>query len=113
MLGRLAPVVIRAKLLIQTAWLQRLDWDASLASEEITSLSGNSSKRNEPYWWRSAYHAGFALTYPTSQVVRAVKHHFRRFISETTLTYEEMAILLAEVALTRGHCRPYLRISMH
>jgi len=33
-LGWLAPVVVRAKLLIQRAWLQRLDWDEPLASEE-------------------------------------------------------------------------------
>lgn len=30
-LGWLAPIIIRAKLLVQTAWLQHLDWDAPLA----------------------------------------------------------------------------------
>lgn len=33
-LGWLAPVVVRAKLLIQTAWLLRLDWDTPMADEE-------------------------------------------------------------------------------
>ncbi|XP_039310755.1 uncharacterized protein LOC105197317 [Solenopsis invicta] len=34
-LGWLAPVVINAKLLIQAAWLRRLDWDAPLAAEDV------------------------------------------------------------------------------
>ncbi|XP_036142860.1 uncharacterized protein LOC118645588 [Monomorium pharaonis] len=33
-LGWLAPVVARAKILIQSAWLQQLDWDAPLHSAE-------------------------------------------------------------------------------
>lgn len=36
-LGWLAPIIVRAKLLIQTTWLQRLEWDAPLAPEEATS----------------------------------------------------------------------------
>jgi len=31
--GWLAPIVIRAKLLIQTTWLQQLDWDAPIDLE--------------------------------------------------------------------------------
>ncbi|XP_011884102.1 PREDICTED: uncharacterized protein LOC105571243, partial [Vollenhovia emeryi] len=36
-LGWLAPIVVRAKLLIQTTWLQQLDWDAPLATEEAAA----------------------------------------------------------------------------
>ncbi|XP_011859047.1 PREDICTED: uncharacterized protein LOC105556563 [Vollenhovia emeryi] len=36
-LGWLAPIVVGAKLLIQTTWLQQLDWDAPLATEEATA----------------------------------------------------------------------------
>ncbi|XP_011687438.1 PREDICTED: uncharacterized protein LOC105449753 [Wasmannia auropunctata] len=36
-LGWLAPVTVRAKLLIQATWLQQLDWDAPLAEEESTA----------------------------------------------------------------------------
>ncbi|KMQ84502.1 gag-pol polyprotein precursor, partial [Lasius niger] len=36
-LGWLAPIVIRAKLVIQAAWLQRLEWDAPLAVEEAAT----------------------------------------------------------------------------
>ncbi|XP_011858557.1 PREDICTED: uncharacterized protein LOC105556094 [Vollenhovia emeryi] len=36
-LGWLAPIVIRAKLLVQTAWLQRLDWDAPLDAREASA----------------------------------------------------------------------------
>ncbi|XP_039311341.1 uncharacterized protein LOC105201279 [Solenopsis invicta] len=34
-LSWLAPVVINAKLLIQAAWLRRLDWDAPLAADDV------------------------------------------------------------------------------
>ncbi|XP_029163408.1 uncharacterized protein LOC114934860 [Nylanderia fulva] len=33
-MGWLAPVVIRAKILIQTTWLQRLDWDSPLPDQD-------------------------------------------------------------------------------
>ncbi|GAB1869104.1 Gag-pol polyprotein [Camponotus japonicus] len=33
-LGWLAPVIIRAKILIQSAWLKRLDWDTPLPAED-------------------------------------------------------------------------------
>lgn len=33
-MGWLAPVVIRAKILIQSAWLKRLDWDTPLPAED-------------------------------------------------------------------------------
>lgn len=33
-LGWLAPILVRAKLLIQSAWLQQLDWDTPLPKEE-------------------------------------------------------------------------------
>lgn len=33
-LGWLAPIIVRAKLLIQAAWLQQLEWDAPLAKPE-------------------------------------------------------------------------------
>ncbi|XP_077270949.1 uncharacterized protein LOC143902120 [Temnothorax americanus] len=36
-LGWLAPVVIRAKILIQSAWLQRLDWDDPLPTTDAQS----------------------------------------------------------------------------
>ncbi|XP_024879014.1 uncharacterized protein LOC112459228 [Temnothorax curvispinosus] len=36
-LGWLAPVIIKAKLLIQAAWLQRLDWDAPLAPPDAAA----------------------------------------------------------------------------
>ncbi|KMQ84469.1 hypothetical protein RF55_17694, partial [Lasius niger] len=36
-LGWLAPIIVRAKLIIQTAWLQQLDWDAPLADEEAAA----------------------------------------------------------------------------
>lgn len=38
-MGWLAPITVRAKLLIQTTWLQQLDWDAPLAAEEANSWS--------------------------------------------------------------------------
>ncbi|XP_025266573.1 uncharacterized protein LOC112638676 [Camponotus floridanus] len=36
-LGWLAPVIIRAKILIQSAWLKRLDWDSPLPAEDAQS----------------------------------------------------------------------------
>ncbi|KMQ90572.1 bel12-ag transposon polyprotein [Lasius niger] len=36
-LGWLAPLIIRAKLLVQTAWLQHLDWDVPLAAREAAA----------------------------------------------------------------------------
>lgn len=39
-LGWLAPIIVRAKLLVQTAWLQQLDWDAPLAGEEAVLWFG-------------------------------------------------------------------------
>ncbi|KMQ81546.1 gag-pol polyprotein precursor, partial [Lasius niger] len=36
-LGWLAPIIIRAQLVIQAAWLQWLEWDAPLAVEEATT----------------------------------------------------------------------------
>ncbi|XP_071579066.1 uncharacterized protein [Temnothorax nylanderi] len=39
-LGWLAPVLIKAKLLIQAAWLQRLDWDAPLAPPDAAAWAG-------------------------------------------------------------------------
>jgi len=39
-LGWIASVIVRAKLLIQSTWLQQLDWDAPLAEEEISLWSG-------------------------------------------------------------------------
>ncbi|XP_011687068.1 PREDICTED: uncharacterized protein LOC105449509 [Wasmannia auropunctata] len=36
-LGWLAPVTVRAKLLIQTTWLQHLEWDAPLGDEEAAA----------------------------------------------------------------------------
>lgn len=36
-LGWLAPVIIRAKILIQNAWLQQLDWDQPLAPSEAAA----------------------------------------------------------------------------
>ncbi|XP_029158581.1 uncharacterized protein LOC114930891 [Nylanderia fulva] len=34
-MGWLAPVVIRAKILIQTTWLQQLDWDTPLPAKDV------------------------------------------------------------------------------
>jgi len=36
-LGWLAPVIIHAKILIQSAWLQRLDWDSPLPPSNARS----------------------------------------------------------------------------
>ncbi|KMQ88090.1 hypothetical protein RF55_12480 [Lasius niger] len=36
-LGWLAPILIRAKLIIQATWLQQLEWDAPLADEEAAT----------------------------------------------------------------------------
>jgi len=36
-LGWLAPFIIRAKLLVQSAWLQHLDWDVPLAAREAAA----------------------------------------------------------------------------
>jgi len=38
-LGWLAPVVVRAKILIQATWLQRIDWDTPFRQEEANSWS--------------------------------------------------------------------------
>lgn len=39
-LGWVAPIILKAKLLVQTTWLQQLDWDAPLEGEEASSWSG-------------------------------------------------------------------------
>ncbi|XP_029170292.1 uncharacterized protein LOC114939980 [Nylanderia fulva] len=36
-LGWLAPILVRAKLLIQSAWLQQLEWDAPLSCEDAAA----------------------------------------------------------------------------
>lgn len=36
-LGWIAPIVIRAKLIIQATWIQHLEWDAPLATEEAAA----------------------------------------------------------------------------
>lgn len=32
----LAPVVVRAKVMIRTAWLRNLDWDTPLPTSDVT-----------------------------------------------------------------------------
>lgn len=49
-LGWLAPIVVRAKLIIQTAWLQHLDWDAPLATAEAASWR-NLEQVRMPRWF--------------------------------------------------------------
>ncbi|XP_011862847.1 PREDICTED: uncharacterized protein LOC105559283, partial [Vollenhovia emeryi] len=39
-LGWLAPVIIRAKILIQSAWLQRIDWDTPLPADDVLRWKG-------------------------------------------------------------------------
>ncbi|XP_036147020.1 uncharacterized protein LOC118647026 [Monomorium pharaonis] len=57
-LGWLAPVTVLAKLLIQTTWLQQLDWDAPLAATEAAAWSRLEAELHDlealrvPRWFR-------------------------------------------------------------